>query len=80
MQKINCSDKKYWENTQLHINIFIKGGLTFNVNKVCAYMILVVRIYVVFFLKVSRIYTVNDRRLYVKWMCLPFRILNGMSI
>ena len=45
MQKINCSDKKHWENTQLHITIVIKDRLTCNVNKVYMYMILSVSIY-----------------------------------
>ena len=26
--KVNCSDKKYWENTELHINIVINDRLT----------------------------------------------------
>ena len=45
MQKISFSDKKYWENTKLHIKIVIKGGLTCNVNKVFTYLILGVSIY-----------------------------------
>ena len=45
MQKVNCSDKEYWESTQLHINIVINDILTCNVNKVNMYMILVVNIY-----------------------------------
>ena len=45
MQKVNCSDKKYWESTQLHINIVITDTLTCNVNKENMYMILVVSIY-----------------------------------
>ena len=43
--KVNCSDKKYWENTLVSINIVIDDRLTFNVNKVCMYMLLVVSIY-----------------------------------
>ena len=46
MQKVNCSDKKYLENTLLSINIVINDRLTCNVNKVYMYMILVVIIYV----------------------------------
>ena len=42
MQKINCSDRKYWENTLLSINIVIDDRLTCNVYKVYMYMILVV--------------------------------------
>ena len=45
MQKVNCSDKKYWENTQLHINIVINDRLTCNVYKLNMYMILMVSIY-----------------------------------
>ena len=46
MQKVNCSDKKYWENTLLSINIVIDDSLTCNVNKVYMYMIWMVSIYV----------------------------------
>ena len=42
MQKVNCSDKKYWENTLLSINTVINDRLTCNVNKVYMYMVLVV--------------------------------------
>ena len=45
MQKVNCSDKKYLENTLLSINIVIDDRLRCNVNKVYMYMILVVSIY-----------------------------------
>ena len=45
MQKVNCSDKKYWENIQLPINIVIGGRLTCNVDQAYMYMILVVNIY-----------------------------------
>ena len=45
MQKVNCSDKKFWENTLLSITIVINNRLTCHVNKVCMYMILVVSIY-----------------------------------
>ena len=34
MQKANCSDKKYWENTLLSINIVTDDRLACNVNKV----------------------------------------------
>ena len=34
MQKVNCSDKKYWENTLLSINIVIDYRRKCNVNKV----------------------------------------------
>ena len=44
VQKVSCSDKKYWENTLLSINIVIDDRLTCNVNKVYMYMILVVSI------------------------------------
>ena len=43
--KVNSSDKKYLENTLLHINIVIDDRLTCNVNQVYMYMILVVNIY-----------------------------------
>ena len=46
MQKVNCSDKKYWENTLLSISIAIDDILTCNVNKVYMYMIWGVSIYV----------------------------------
>ena len=39
--KVNCSDKKYWENTLFSIIIVIDDRLTCNVNKVYMYMILV---------------------------------------
>ena len=42
MQKVNCSDKKCWENTLLSIIIVIDDRLICNVNKVYMYMILVV--------------------------------------
>ena len=42
MQKVNCSDKKYWENTLLSINIVIDDRLACNINKAYMYMILVV--------------------------------------
>ena len=42
IQKFNCSDKKYWENTLLSINIVIDYRLTCSVNM---YLILVVSIY-----------------------------------
>ena len=42
MQKVNCYDKKYLENTLLSINIVIDYRLTCNVNKVYMYMLLVV--------------------------------------
>ena len=45
IQKVNCSDKKYLENTLLSINIAIDDRLTLNVNKVYMYMLLVVSIY-----------------------------------
>ena len=45
MQKVNCSDKKYKENTLLSINIVINDMRACNVNKVYMYMILVVSIY-----------------------------------
>ena len=45
MQKVNCSYKKYWENTLLSINIVIDDRLSCKVNKVYMYMVLVVRIY-----------------------------------
>ena len=45
MQKVNFSDKKYWENTLLSTNIVIDDRHTCNVNKVYMYMILVVSIY-----------------------------------
>ena len=45
MKKVNCSEKKYWENTLLSINIVIDDRLTCNVNKVYMYMNLVVSIY-----------------------------------
>ena len=34
MQRINCSDKTYWDNTLFSINIIIDDRPTFNVNKV----------------------------------------------
>ena len=40
IQKVNCSDKKYWENTQLLINIVINDRLTCSVNKVNMNMII----------------------------------------
>ena len=45
MQIVNCSGKKYWENTLLSINIVIDDRLTCIVNKVYKYMFLVVSIY-----------------------------------
>ena len=42
VQKVNRSDKKYWENTLLSINIVMGDRLTCNFNKVYIYMILVV--------------------------------------
>ena len=45
MQKVNCSDKKYWEDILLSIKIVIDDRLTCNVNKVYMYMILVVSSY-----------------------------------
>ena len=42
MQKVNCSNKNYRENTLLSINIVINDRLTCMVNKVYMYMILVV--------------------------------------
>ena len=45
MQKVNCSDKKYKDNTLLSINIVIDDIRACNVNKVYVYMILVVSIY-----------------------------------
>ena len=45
MQKVNCFDKKYWENTLLSLNIVIDDWLTGNVNQVYMYMIFVVNIY-----------------------------------
>ena len=45
MQKVNCSVKKYWENTLLSINIVINVRRTCNVNKVYKYVILVVSIF-----------------------------------
>ena len=42
MQKVNCSDKKYWENTLLSINIVFDDRFTCNVCQVYMYMILVV--------------------------------------
>ena len=42
MQKVNCSDKKYWENTLLSINIVLDNILTCNVNKEYMHMIFVV--------------------------------------
>ena len=44
-KKSTVLTKKYWENTQLHLNIVINDRLTCNVNKVYMYMILVVSIY-----------------------------------
>ena len=41
MKKVNCSDKKVWENTLLSINIVIDDSRTCNVNKIYMYMILV---------------------------------------
>ena len=34
VQKVNCSDKKYWESTLLSINIVIDDRFKCNVNKV----------------------------------------------
>ena len=45
MQKVNCSNKNYWENTQVHINIVINDRFSCNVNKVYMYIILVLSIY-----------------------------------
>ena len=45
MQNVKCSDKKYWANTQLHINIVINDILPCNVNNVYMCMVLVVSIY-----------------------------------
>ena len=45
MQKVNCSDKKYWEDILLSIKIVIEDRLTCIVNKVYMYMILVVSNY-----------------------------------
>ena len=45
MQIVNCSDKKYRENTLLSINIAIHDRRTCNIHKVYMYMILVVSIY-----------------------------------
>ena len=45
MHKVNCSDKKYWKNTLLSINIVIDDRLTCDVNKVYMYMSLIVSIY-----------------------------------
>ena len=45
MQKVNRSDKTYWENNLLRINVVIDDRPTCYVNKGCMYMVLVVSIY-----------------------------------
>ena len=44
-KKSTLLTKKYWDNTQLHINIVINGRLKCNVNEEFMYMILVVSNY-----------------------------------